>query len=69
MVDIKQEFGKRLRELRVGQNISQEKLAERLNVCVDTIKNYEKGKYGPEFSRLPEIANALQVKLRDLLDL
>lgn len=66
MPDFKIRFGKHLKQLRRTHGLTQDQLAERLDVSKDTIKNYEKGRYGPEFVRLPAIARALGVAVRDL---
>ena len=68
MKDFKKKFGLRLKELRAERDITQDKLAELLQVSLDTVKNYEAGRYGPEFARLPELAKALKVKVKDLFD-
>lgn len=68
MPDFKQGFGLRLKELRNRAGITQDQLAERLDVSKDTIKNYERGTYGPEFVRIPEIAAALEVAVKELFD-
>lgn len=68
MKDFKKKFGLRLKELRAERNITQDKLAELLQVSLDTVKNYEAGRYGPEFARLPDLAKALKVKVKDLFD-
>lgn len=38
------EFGRRIREIRKKNNMTQEELAQRLMVSVDSISNYENGK-------------------------
>lgn len=68
MKDFKERFGNRLKELRAERGMTQDKLAELLDVGIDTIKNYERGRYGPEFARLPDIAKAFRVKVRDLFE-
>lgn len=68
MHNFKKKFGARLKELRARHRLTQDELAELLNVSKDTIKNYEKGRYGPEFVRLPELARAFRIKVVDLFD-
>lgn len=68
MKDFKKKFGLRLKELRAERDITQDKLAELLQVSLDTVKNYEAGRYGPEFARLPDLAKALNVRVKDLFD-
>lgn len=38
------EFGKRLKRIRKRMNITQEQLAEKLNLSVDSVSNFETGK-------------------------
>ena len=40
--DVMRECAKRVRELRIQQNITQQELAERVGVAVGTIKRFEK---------------------------
>ena len=64
----KELFGLRLKKLRKQIKISQEELAYRVGVSVMTIGRWERGEYGPEFDHLEVIAQALDVRIRDLFD-
>lgn len=66
MSDFRMKFGFRLKALRISRGLTQEQLAERLDVSKDTVRNYERGRYGPEFNRLPFIAAALTVTICEL---
>ena len=49
-------FGENLKALRQKRNLTQEKLAEFLNVSFQTISKWERGDTYPDISMLPEIA-------------
>ena len=52
-------FGRRLRLARKQAGLSQERLAEKLDVSPTTVVNWEKGHNSPEFGRLQPIADLL----------
>lgn len=52
-------FGRRLRLARKQAKLSQERLAEKLDVSPTTIVNWEKGHNSPEFGRLQPLADLL----------
>lgn len=67
MNDIKKLLGKRIKELRKSQNISQQELAERANIDQRSLSHIECGDTFP--SRvLFELAQALNVELKELFD-
>ncbi len=57
----------RLRRRTLG--MSQEALAERCNVSFQQVQKYENGTNRISFSRLAQIATALQCRVNDLVDL
>lgn len=61
-------FGERLRELRLAVGISQEKLAEQLQITVKSIQRYEKG-YRPDTYALVKLATYFNVSTDYLLGL
>ena len=61
-------LGKRLRELRKKQNITQEKLAEFINVDPTTISNIENGKNYPSLSNLESILKVLNYTFIEAFD-
>ncbi len=67
MNNIKEILGLRIRELRKQKGITQEQLAEMINIDQRNLSNIECGVTFPSKS-LGEIANALNVSLRDLFD-
>jgi transcriptional regulator with XRE-family HTH domain len=68
MRDLRKLFGKRLSTLRRNIGLTQEQLAEATNLSVDFISLIERGVYSPSFARLPKIAKALKVSIKDLFD-
>ena len=62
-----QTINERLREIRKSKNISQRKLGELAGMPQQAIAKYETGKVNPKLTSLKRIANALDVKLEDLL--
>ncbi len=67
MNDIKKLLGRRIKELRVKQNLSQEQLAELVNLDRRSISNIECGNTFPS-SSLSNIAVALKTDLKNLFD-
>ncbi len=60
------DFGKRVRELRIAAGLSQEKLADQLQITVKSIQRYEKG-YRPDTYALVKIATYFNVSTDYLL--
>lgn len=59
----KEEIGRKIRILRKTRGLTQEQLAEKLNVKRATISNYEIGRRSPHIKELEEISEALGVNL------
>lgn len=55
------EIGKKLKELRKINGISQKELANRANLSIATIQGYEQNKYKPKIATIEKLANALRV--------
>ncbi len=66
MNDIKELLGKRIREIRKSQNLTQDSLAELVGVESPSISNIENGKYYPTNENLQKIADVLKVKPYEL---
>jgi transcriptional regulator with XRE-family HTH domain len=60
-------FGVRLRELRLAQGISQEKLAEKADLHRNYVGILERAKQSPSLDTICRLARALKVKPADLL--
>lgn len=61
-------FGKRLKELRIEQKLSQQKLCEKLGFCNQTISFWESGDREPDLDTLLKIAHFFNVAIEDLLE-
>ncbi len=63
-----QKIGGFLKALRREKNVTQEQLAETLNVSRRTVSRWETGSNMPDLDLLVELADYYQVELRELLD-
>ncbi len=61
-------FGKRIKELRERKKLTQEKLAEKVGLDLQTISRIETGYYFTSFENLEKLANALDVTMADLFN-
>lgn len=67
MRDIRlQILGDNIRAERMRKRLSQEKLAELIDVSKDTIRNIENGRQNPSAFIVFDIANALEIPIEDL---
>ncbi|MBO0445265.1 MULTISPECIES: helix-turn-helix transcriptional regulator [Enterococcus] len=55
-----------LQETRTSQELTQEELANKVNVSIQTIQSIEKGKYKPSDSLALNIATSLGKKVTDI---
>ena len=60
-------FGERLKSLRKAAGMTQQELADELNVHLQTVSKWERGVSEPDFALLGEIASALFVPLERLI--
>jgi transcriptional regulator with XRE-family HTH domain len=65
---LREKFGRRLKELRTSQGLTQEQLAERADLSVDFLSLIERGRNAPSFENLEAIAQALGVSVAHLFD-
>lgn len=68
MAALKVSFGRHLRALRTSKGVTQEQLADEVDLTVESISNIERGKFGPKFDNLEKIAAALQVSVKELFE-
>ena len=61
-------FGKRLRSLRLSKNLTLRKMALLCNIEYADIQRYETGKVNITLLSLAELAKALEVEPKELLD-
>lgn len=61
------EIGKKLKEARLNSNLTQEDIAEELNVSRQTISNWENEKSYPDIISVIELSSLYSISLDDLL--
>lgn len=61
-------FGRRLRLLRRHQDLTQEQLAEAVEVSVEFISNIERGINAPSFETLEKLSTALDLPISELFN-
>lgn len=61
-------FGKRLRQIRFENNLSQEMLANDANIPINQIGRIERAEISTSLSTLYKIAKALNISVKHLLD-
>ena len=61
------DLGKKITAMRNEKSLSQEQLAEKLNVTRQTISNWENGKFYPDIDSLVNLSKFFNVSLDDLL--
>ncbi|MFG2589035.1 helix-turn-helix domain-containing protein [Streptomyces sp. NPDC048438] len=67
LYDERRRLGVQIRERRMRQNLTQEKLAERAGISRDTVQRIERAANNPRLTDLLQIARALKVPLADLV--
>ncbi len=68
MQTTKELLGARIKELRRIKSLSQEQLAELVNLAPKFISRIEVGRSSPSLETIENIARALQVEIRDLFE-
>lgn len=67
-MELKKAVGLRIRALRRGKGLTQQKLAERVERSVEAIRAFERGASAPSFETLERLTRALEVPARDFFD-
>lgn len=67
LLDERRRLGVQIRERRLRQNLTQEKLAEHAGISRDTVQRIERAANNPRLTDLLQIARALEVPLADLV--
>ncbi|MGY3212463.1 helix-turn-helix domain-containing protein [Mucilaginibacter sp. HD30] len=62
------QFGRHLKTLRTNKNLSLRKLATKCNIDHSDIVRYENGDINMSFNTLVELAQGLEVSLKELMD-
>lgn len=66
-MEIEENFGTRLKKLRQEMRFSQEEMAEKLDVCLNTYRNYEQNKTSPPYDTLCKMRSIFGVTTDYLL--
>jgi transcriptional regulator with XRE-family HTH domain len=66
-MDIREQFGRILRETRTAKGLTQEELAFRAGMSVPYLSDIERGKSAPSLSMLADLALALETHPSELL--
>ena len=66
MATVREKLGKRIKELRIKQSLTQEKLAEFAKIDYSYLNLIESGKRNPSIKVITKIARALRVSLAEL---
>ena len=65
-MNLKQNLGRRIQELRKAQNMTQEKLAEKISMDITSLSKIETDRNYPQPETLEKIAFALSVDIENL---
>jgi transcriptional regulator with XRE-family HTH domain len=65
---LRNNFGKRLRQIRRQKDITQEQLAEAIGVSPTFMSNLERGINGPSFDILQKLTEVLGVPAKEFFD-
>ena len=68
MYNVNMNIGKKLKELRIQQNLTQEMLSDLLGISRVNYTRYENDKVRPDYETLIKIADFYDVSLDDLFD-
>ena len=68
MTQLRSQFAKRLKTLRIEKQLTQEELAEITGLSTSFISSMERGINAASFETLESLAKALDVPVRDLFD-
>ncbi|MEV6867411.1 helix-turn-helix transcriptional regulator [Streptosporangium subroseum] len=66
LAELRRQFGLRLRDVREQQGLTQERLGELAEVDRKTINRIENGMYSPRLDNVFQIADALDVSVKEL---
>lgn len=61
------DLGKRIREIRQRQKLTQKQLAQKAGIATITLQQYERGVREPKLEQLDKLASALEVSFGELL--
>lgn len=65
-VNLRAQFGFKLRKLRRDAGLTQEQLAEKAHISVDFLSLIERGRNAPSFENIEHLVNALEVSFAEM---
>lgn len=68
MNTLKKKFGQRVKELRKSLKLTQEQIAQMIDIEPPNISKLESGLHFPQPENIEKLANALNVEVKDLFD-
>ena len=68
MAEIKELIGARIKSIRDAKGMTQERLAEVMDINSKYLSNIERGKENPTLDMLIKLANALEVEMWEMFD-
>ena len=60
-------YGNKIRELRTGMNLTQQQLADKMNVSAKTVSHWETGYTLPDMGMMMKLSEVFNVSLNDLV--
>lgn len=66
MTELKKLLGKKIKEIRKKRNLTQEQLAELIDIEIPSMSNIETGKFAPSIETMQKLARELRVKPYEL---
>jgi transcriptional regulator with XRE-family HTH domain len=66
MPNLRTQFGRKLRRLRLARDITQERLSEQIGISVTFLGLMERGVNAPSFETIEQIARVLKVPVSEL---
>ena len=60
--------GQKIAELRIGANLTQEQLAEKLYITRELVSKWETGKRNPDYKMILKIAKIFNIEVEDIFD-
>jgi transcriptional regulator with XRE-family HTH domain len=68
MGQLRQQFAKRLKELREQKGMTQDDLAKASGLSISFVRSIEQGIHAPSFASIEQLADALTIKPKDLFN-
>jgi transcriptional regulator with XRE-family HTH domain len=69
MGQLRQQFAKRLKELREQKGMTQEELAKASGLSVSFIRSVEQGVSAPSFESIEKIAQVLEIPIKEFFNI